>query len=405
MAIGASLLLGSTGFPKLVGAQNRMVKVGMVLPEQGPFSQDARSLAAGFDCYLKEKGPLRIEVTRRDSGPNDEKTLEALAELLVTEKVDFLISPMSLDGAEKAVHGISNSSTVLFVMNPSVKLVAGELCHGSAFRVRPNTYQRCYPLSSWVIQNLGPRTFITGSDDKEGNETADFFAYSFDKSGGTFGERVMMRPGSDNFRRIIDAIEKTRSDFIFAAFGKKDAVGFLRAMDSRKHRGWLKRIVGPDSLISYPVGASTLSKVGDGLKTLSCVKTPSDFVQRIRKTTGIDVSDAERAAEGHDIANIIHTSTKNVAWDANNASLLIEFLENISVDGPRGVLKFDKNHEPILDMVIQEWQFGNSLLKPNILQEIQGVKSLDFGCGKVGFPQRPRGEVGEDGSLWEDIEE
>ena len=375
------------------------------MPELGPSSNDARSLLAGFLCYIKEKGPLQIQLEKRDPGPNDEKTLEALAELVVTQKVDFLISPLSLDGAEKSVHAISNSSVVLFVMNPSVRLVAGELCQSRSFRVRPNTYQRCYPLSPWVIQNLGQRVFITGSDDKEANETADFFAHSFDRSGGTFGDRIMIPPDSENFHTMIDALDKTKSDFIFASFGKKDAVEFIRTMDSRKRRKWLKRIVGPDSLVSYPAGAKTLGKLADGLKTLSCVKNPADFVQRVKKSTKLEVSDVERAAEGYDIAHIIDVCTKKVSWESDNPSPLVEFLENLSINGARGVLKFDKNHEPVLEMVIQEWQSSTPIPQPKVLQEIQGVASLDFGCGKVGFPQRQRGDMAEEGPLWEDIED
>ncbi|MGC9028551.1 MAG: ABC transporter substrate-binding protein [Desulfomonilaceae bacterium] len=405
LGIGASLVLGSTGFPRLARAQNRPIKVGIILPEQGPFSQDARSLMAGFDCSLKEKGASGIQVIRRDPGAKDEKTLEILAQMLVVDKVDFVISPMSLDGAEKAVHGVSNSSAILFVTNPSVKLVAGELCQPRTFRVRPNTYQRSAPLTPWAIQNLGRLAFITGPDDKEGNETADFFAYSFDRSGGTFGDRVMVPLGSDNFRSVIDAIEKTKNDVIFAGFGKKDALGFLRAIDSRKHREWLKRIVGPDSLVSYPAGAAALGKAAEGVKTLGSAKNPAEFVQRIRKTVGVDVQDVERAAEGYDIASMVALSVKGVSWDAQNPSPLIAYLENLSIQGPRGVIAFDKNHEPILDMAIREWSRSPHGLQPRTLQEIPGVRSLDFGCGKVGFPQKPSGETKEEGPLWEDLEE
>jgi len=406
LGIGASLLLGSTGFPKFARAQNRPIKVGIILPEQGPFSQDSKSLVAGFECCLKEKGPSGIQVIRRDPGSKDEKTLEILAQMLVVDKVDFVISPMSLDGAEKTVHGVSDSSAVLFVTNPSVKLVAGELCQSRSFRVRPNTYQRSSPLAPWAIQNLGRLAFITGPRDKEGNETADFFAYSFDRSGGTFGDRVMVPVGSDNFRSVLDAIEKTKNDVIFAGFGKKDALGFFKAIESRKHRPWLKRIVGPDSLVSYPAGAAALGKAADGVKTLGCVKNPSDFAQRIRKTVGVDVPDIERAAEGYDIASIVHLSVKGVSWDSQTPALpLIEYIENLSVEGPRGVITFDKNHEPVVDMAIREWSVSTHGLQPKTVQDIKGVRSLDFGCGKVGFPQRPSGETKEEGPLWEDLEE
>lgn len=379
-------------------------KVGFLIPEQGAYAQEARSLFAGFDCYLKESGSTSLTIVRRDPGPKDEKVLEALSWMLTTQNVDFLISPPSLEGSEKTLRGLSGASTIVFVSNPCVRFVAGELCDSTIFRLRPNTYQSSHPLSPWALKNLGKRAFIAGSDDSLGNETADFFAHGFDRAGGTFGDREMVSPGSGNFSTILGHIESTQSDFVFASFSQRDAVGFLRALDARAPK-MKTPVIGPESLVSYPHTAGSLGKLVKGVRTLTCLRDPHAFVQRVKKTVGVDVPSAERAAEGYDMARIIDLSTRHVTWDELDRVPLAKYIEHLELEGSRGRLTFDKNHDPIMDMVIQEWHFTGRAVESKAVHEIPEVKSLDFGCGKIGFPRRPDGEARDQESLWEDIEE
>ena len=85
------------------------MKVGFILPQEGQMAAEAASLMAGFDFFMMEKGVNAppLDLLKRDSGPKDEKTLEALAELVMNKEVQFLIGPPSLGGAEKAVHAVA----------------------------------------------------------------------------------------------------------------------------------------------------------------------------------------------------------------------------------------------------------------------------------------------------------
>ena len=85
----AALMLGGMS---LARAQEKPIeKVGFILPEHGPHSAEARSLISGFELFLKEKGSEApsIELLKKDSGPDDEKTLEALADLLMNQEVQL----------------------------------------------------------------------------------------------------------------------------------------------------------------------------------------------------------------------------------------------------------------------------------------------------------------------------
>ena len=146
----AALVLGGRSVAR---AQDRpIVKVGFILPEHGPYSSEARSLLSGFEFFFKEKGSEApaIEILKKDSGPDDEKTLEALADLLMNREVRFLVGPSSAKGAEQTIQGVGGSNAILFVTNPAVRLVAGEMCLPGSFRLCVNSYQAAQPLAPWA---------------------------------------------------------------------------------------------------------------------------------------------------------------------------------------------------------------------------------------------------------------
>lgn len=395
--IGASALVGTILF-KGVGAfasEHRPVKVGFMLSKDPEQALQADSLIAGFDLFLKEQGSSPIQIVKKDTGPDDHKTLEALAELLMKEEVQYLVGPLSLEGSEKCIHGLPSKKAILFVTNPCVRLLAGELCGPTTFRVRPNTYQSARPLGPWALKNIGTRVFLTGSDDEEGNEEADFFAFGFERSGGTFVNRTMVPPGSKDLDRIREEAAASKADFIFASFRGKDALRFLKTVRKASH-ALVKPVIGPESLTSYPRPLRTSTRAGIGVRTLAVLNDPVAFTGRIRNRIGREITDSARAAEGYDIAHVIAEASRQYDPGSGNAAQIAEFIAQMEIDGPRGRIRFDKNHEPILDVHVREWELIGDALKNKTIQKLGPCASLDFGCGRVGFPEKPASDPEEE---------
>jgi ABC-type branched-subunit amino acid transport system substrate-binding protein len=361
---------------------------------------------AGFEYYMMEKGvdAPPLDILKRDSGPNDEKTLEALADLIMNKNVQFLIGPPSLAGSEKAVHAVVGSNIILFVTNPSVRLVGGELCFPGSFRLCGNNYQSAQPLAPWALTKFGPKAFITGDDDTQGNEEADYFAYGFEKAGGSFGDRLMVEAGSHKFDKVLDAITKTAADFVFAAFRKDSAVEFLKAARTASPPLG-QSIIGPESLTAYP-GAPSAGRNAAGVATLTAMVDPVEFAGSIKQKTGRSISFVSSAAEGYDLAGIILLALREAGLRDKDVSKTIRVIEAIDMQGPRGRIQFDKNHEPILEVMVQEWETGETNPTRKVLEKLGPCRTPDFGCGRVGFPKRPESEKREETDIiWEEKEE
>jgi branched-chain amino acid transport system substrate-binding protein len=377
--------------------------VGLILPDSGPHLAEGQSLLAGFEAGVKEFAH-GIEIRKLDSGPADEKTLEGLASLHVKEEVPFLIGPPTLEGSQRVILGVTGEHTILFITHPAVRLVAGELCLPVAFRSCMNSSQAGLPLAGWALTNLGRRVFITGDETLEANEVADGFAYGFERAGGTFTDRVMVNGESGDLKTVFAAIANSGADFVFAGFRGAAAVRFVKEF-SQAGSDTKRPLLGPESLTAFPSTLAAEEKSSTGVRTLSCLVDPQGFVQRITAKTGKKVGDAVKAAEGFDLAKIIGAALEQTKGETKDIARIAGFIEQFQWDGPRGKVQFDKNHEPIVPVRVQSWESGGKTPKRKVIAELGQARSLDFGCGKVGYPKRPEPEQKEEEALFNDFGE
>lgn len=402
----AALVVAALGSTRAAEESAPKLRIGFILPENGPLAGEAASLFSGFQLFMKEHGAdaARFEVLKRDTGPDDKKTLEALAELVMNREVHVLVAPPTLSGSEKAIHAVAGGNIILIVTNPAVRFVGGELCLPGSFRVCENNYQAAHPLAAWALRNVGKKIFVTGQDDAQGNEQADYFAYGFDKAGGSFGDRLMLSASSGNFQAVIEAIRKTEPDLVFAAFRGPAAPNFLKAVRGPSASSGIP-IIGPESLTEFP---GTVSLAGDackGVSTLTSLARPAELVEEVKKSTGGNISSAARAAQGYDIGTIaLHLAGQVDEWNTDFPKI-ISSLQSFDFEGPRGRIKFDLNHEIVVDAMVQRWSFGNLGPSSEVLAKLGPSRTPDFGCGRIGFPKKPESDRPEEEPTWEEKEE
>jgi len=406
VASTAGLVVSTLGLSRASQGAAPKLKIGFIMPESGPLAGEAASLFSGFQLFMNEHktDAAGFEVLKRDSGPEDQKTLEALADLVMNQEVHILVSPPTLGGSEKAVHAVSGAKILLLVTNPSVRLVGGELCMPGSFRVCANNYQAAYPLASWALRNVGKKIFVTGQDDEQGNEQADYFALGFDKAGGAFGDRVMLSEGFGKVQTIVEGIRKSDSNLVFAAFRGAAAAEFLKAMRGASGSSGVP-IVGPDSLTQFPQTASLAGEACKGIRTLTTLADPMTLVDRVKKSTGAAVVSAVRAAEGYDIGTIaLHLAPQADRWTTDFPNIASS-LEAFEFTGPRGTITFDLNHEIVVATMVQTLNMQGGRPSQEILTQLGLSRTPDFGCGRIGFPKKPETEAVEDEPIWEEKDE
>jgi ABC-type branched-subunit amino acid transport system substrate-binding protein len=266
-----------------------------------------------------------------------------------------------------------------------------------------NTFLAGSPLSAWAVENVGTKIFITGDDNIRGNEEADFFANGIEKASGAnlrFVDRVMT-DGSD-MKDIVKTIASSDAEVVFAAFSGKSAQLFLKEYFSSPAASG-KSLIGPESLTAYPLVTAKAEKEAANVRTLTSFKKVVEFTSALKQKLKKEPTEALKAAEGYEIGMIIAHAVSNGALAADPAKAP-EIVESVQIEGPRGKIAFDKNHEPILDLAVRRWEKSGGTLKQHILNELGTFNTPDFGCGRIGFPKKPESDIKEEEPFWDDRE-
>lgn len=376
--------------------------VGFLIPKNKN-GIDERSLIMGFGLFFKEKSLNSSDhFFSKDYEDTEESLLESLADLLKRPNIKAIVAPIDLKASEQVLQAAPLSDVIIFVPHPSVRFVSGELCRPNIFRLAPNTYVSSQPLARWAFLNLGHKVFIVNEDSTVANEQADFFALGMEKIGGSFGDRVIIPKDTANYEPVFERIKEIKPDFVFAALSSQKAPGFVRAFNDQAIAAKIP-LIGVETLTSYREPIESMGKLGLGIKTLSCIKNPLELSKSLASESSEPIN-LDMAAQGYDIANVLYMGMQKGVFKEGSNEGPVEFVSKISVDGPRGKIQFDANREAVVTMNVGHWESGaNGELKRVVDERLEQCKSIDFGCGGVGFPDRPEPVSAEaNQGLWED---
>jgi branched-chain amino acid transport system substrate-binding protein len=383
------------------GSAEERIKIGFIYPESGESEIEAKSLMVGFDLFFGEKGSCPVDIFRKPFGGDIDELEKTVDEWINAKNVRFIALLADLEISEKIIKKCSGAKVALFISNRSVKLAAGEYCQPNMFRVCANNYVSSEPLAPWAVQNVGSTVFITGDDDLNGNEKADFFAFGFERAGGAFADRAMSDGSLTSIQSIISSIKNSNADFVFAAFKNESAKLFLNTVKS-KDSSVGKAVIGPETLTSFPRKIDPKAVNFLGVPTLTNVLNQESLRQKVTSVFGEMELWVSRAAEGYDLAKIVDNSAHENFLNIEDFETLLQFIANCKFHGLRGDFKFDKNHDAIVDSWVTTIEQKSGELFQNVVVSLGPTASLDFGCGKVGYPNRPDAPPHEPEAVWEE---
>lgn len=376
--------------------------VGFMIPKKDPSARE-KSLVVGFELYFREKGldPAKFLATQ-EYGTSEEEVLEALAELTKSKDVRIIVTPVRLEFAEQVVAGTASAESLVFVTNPAVRFVSGEMCRTNVFRVCPNTYVSSQPLARWAFQNIGRKIFIVNEGTEIASEQADFFALGSEKIGSSFGDRFVVMPDFTKYEKIFEKLEEVKPAFVFAAMSPNISASFV---DAYCAKGLEKKypLIGVESLTAYPDPVSKLKNSGLGIRTLCSLVDPVGLF-KAASFGALTSPDLDMVAQGYDIAAVFYSCLNAGCFAESSIEKASQFASKLTLEGPRGNIQFDANHEAVLAMRVSHWEKGadGGLLRV-VDEQLEPCRSIDFGCGLVGFPDRPEAASQDvNQGLWEE---
>jgi branched-chain amino acid transport system substrate-binding protein len=366
-----------------VSLAQESIKIGLLLPNTGPFSYMGRQINAGVQLYLAEHGNMvagkKVELLIKDDEGKPDSNKRLAQDLVVNDKVTVLagfgLTPQAFAAAPLA----TQSKTAMVVMQAATSSVTEK----SPFVVRTSMTlpQVTLGIAEWASKNNISRVVTLVSDYAPGIDAERTFVSRFKANGGQIVEQLRMPVVNPDFapflQRVLDA--RPQAIFVFVPAGNSAAV-FMKQFAERglKKAGIL--LLGTGDVVDDDV----LGEMGD--EALGAITShhysaahPSEinkrFVAAIGKANN-GMRPSFMAVAGYDGMRVIMEGLK--ATNGVGGEALVNAMKGRSFESPRGPVLIDPQTRDIVqDVYIRKVQRVDGKLYNVEFDVLKAVKDPD----------------------------
>lgn len=351
--------------PGVVLAQDT-IKIGLLAPQEGVFTEPGTDGIRGFELALNKYGGevagKKIEWVLGPTDATPDTALRQARRLIEQEGVDFILGPLS--GSEGvALRDYAKTipdSTIINAASGALETTYVDPAP-NFFRFHPDGAQWGYGLGSYVVNEKGWTSVATiAADYSFGYTNFLGFAVDFCKAGGEIVERFWLPLGSGDFASIIAALPQD-VDAIYLGVGGTDAINFLNQYEQA---GGDTNIIGGTIMVDQTV----LSARGRAKEAL--IGTPSSgaqaddwddpawqaYVQDYQETFPDGFPSPSLFATnyyGATIATLMALEAIDGELDDDHANFHAA-LSAVEFDAPNGHIKLDDNRQAIGSIFVTE---------------------------------------------------
>ena len=216
-------------------APAQTVKVGLISTFSGPEAKWGEKMDMAIRLYQKtnaDKLPpgVRVEVINRDDGgPNPDKAKQIAQELIVRDRVNFLMGVVWTPNA-MAIAPLTAEAKVPFVITNAATPV---ITTRSPYIVRTSftIWQSTLPMGEWAAKRY-KRVYLAVSDFSPGHDTEAAFEKGFLGPGREIVGKVRMPLANPDFVPFMQRAKDAKPDVLFYFVpGGRQAAAFLKTYD------------------------------------------------------------------------------------------------------------------------------------------------------------------------------
>lgn len=387
--LAASLAGAGVALAPRLGRAAEPIKVGVLLPFSKALALLGEDTFAGFTLGMKEAGGeiagRKFVIVKEDDTADPSVGVSKVRKLIDKDEVDVIVATVH-SGVAAAIRNYIVDARKLW-LNPiatnDVLTEAG--CSRYHFRFSASGWQASAPTAGWARTKLGSKTaYLCAFNFAFGQQTAAHFRKTFEEAGGKVVGESFPPFNTTNYAPYFPAIRDARPDVVFANFAGTDAVTFVKQFAefglSRQ-----TKVVAPSNLVSEDVlpaqGESALGIYSNSYYTPSHdIPKNRWFVKACKEQIGKDANHFHCA--GYDVAQALTAAVKESQGDVADKDKLVQVIRALSIDSPRGTLRFDpKTHNPIQDIHIRQVQANP--VRSVVVDILKNVAHPDNGTCKL----------------------
>jgi len=370
-------------------AQSGPIKIGLVLPYTGVYAVLGESITQAMELvFARENWTVagrKIEMVKEDDEMKPPVGVRKTEKLIDSDKVDILTGPVHsgiLMGMRDKVH---DSKTILIVSNAGADAISRERCSKWIFRTSFSNWQPCQPMGGWVAKNVAKDVFQIAPNYQAGKDMMAAFRETFLPAGGKVVAEDYPKLGETDYAPYLTKIRQSGAKAVFAFFSGSDAVNFVKQYDQFGLKQ-STRLTGAGFLVEPDVlpaqGASALGVLSGHFYTPLLDNTVNQrFVKDFREKFGGKMPDGF-ACQGYDTAEVIVRALKAVNGNTRDKAKLVEVIEKLEFDSPRGRFRFDgKTHNVIQPYIyVREVKEVPGGLNNVVIDRVANVTDPGTGC-------------------------
>jgi branched-chain amino acid transport system substrate-binding protein len=362
------------------------LKIGVLMPTTGVFAVLGQRQLKGMQFAVEEAGGTvagrKIELLHEDTEGKPDVGLSKTRKLVLSDRVDVMSGIISSAVALAVTPYLSSQQMPLVISNAAADALSGDKCNQYVFRVSYSASQISEPIGLWMAKH-GPKSlYILGTDFVAGREFVAAAKRGYLAGGGTIvGETYTPFARTQDYGPYISQARAANPGAVFAVYFASEALLFVKQYDSFGMKVNIP-LIGPIGL-TPPVlrkaqGDTALGVVSPQNYVLER-DTPENIKFREAYTKKFGEDPEEFAVMGYDAVRFIIEAVKARNGDTKNRAALVDAIDKVSYEGPRGPMKMGKNRQATQNVyIVKTVKKGDSVAfqvidtYPNFVDPVKG---------------------------------
>jgi branched-chain amino acid transport system substrate-binding protein len=229
LALAGSFAVTTAG----AGAQSTPLRIGMVYSYTGSSADAGPVVDAAMNAWLAQHkgliGGRKVEIIKRDdTGVAPDVAKRLATELIVQNKVDFLVGAIYTPNAI-AISGVAaQSKTPYCIVNAAGSGILAKAPYST--RMGVTMPQITVPLAKWAAKNGVKSVYNVLADYQPGIDGGKAFSDTFVAAGGKMAGEVRVPVNNTEFSAYLQRVKDAKPDAVFVFVGAgTPAVAFFKA--------------------------------------------------------------------------------------------------------------------------------------------------------------------------------
>lgn len=365
---GSGLLTGglALGSSRIGWAENEPIRVAVVQDMSNVYGLigdlHVKGLQMAFDSVGNEIMGRKIDMIVEDTAADPAAGLSKAKKVLSTFKPHFFTGPIASSTYAAMKDMVTRADTIwlLLTQGAGAEDTVLPICSRNAFSVTWNNWQLSWPFAQWAYENIAREFWIGYADYNWGQGAGAVFRESFEQAGGKILGTITPPLGTADYAPYLSQLAAEKPPAIYCFFAGGDAVNFVNQWQQfGLHK--TTKLTGQGFMIEEEVlpaqGENALGTISV-LNWALTLDVPANAAFRQAFNAEHGGEPAIYAVTAYDAGRLMIEAV--TAAGSTDSAALIPVIENMTLDSPRGTLRFDpKTHEAIQPYYIRETRLAD----------------------------------------------